>query len=251
MLRRFLDANRRVSQRLELRLPQAREDLFDTYEATVARFMNARPNQLVVDVGGGKSCPFARYRRPELATRIVAVDVSTDEISTNRDVDEARVGDIMQNLPFAAGEADMIVSRSVVEHLVSLDAFLATSARVLKPGGAFIHLFPGRFALFAVINRALPNWLSRRVLFFFHPAAVGICGFPAFYDKCYSTAVERSLRAHGFELEECRITYYQSRYFDFFFPAFLASAAYELIVRAMGWRNLGAYLLIVARKRRD
>jgi ubiquinone/menaquinone biosynthesis C-methylase UbiE len=251
MFRRFLDANRRVSHRLEGHLPQAREDLYDTYEVTVARFMNARPNQLVVDVGGGKTCPFAKYRRPELGTRIVAVDVSEEEIRANRDVDEMRVGDVMQNLPFADSEADMIVSRSVVEHLASLDAFLATSARVLKPGGAFVHLFPGRFAPFTMINRALPNWLSRRVLFFFHPTAVGIGGFPAYYDRCYYTAVERSLNAHGFELDECRISYYQSRYLNFFFPAYVVSAAYELIVRAIGWRNLGAYLLIVARKRHE
>jgi SAM-dependent methyltransferase len=249
MLRRFLDANRRLSRRLERYLPQAREDFFGTYETIVARVMNGRSGQVVVDVGGGKECPFAKYRRQELGTRIIAVDISEEEIRENRDVDEARVGNIMEDLPFANGEVDMIVSRSVLEHLTSLDAFIATSARVLKSGGAFIHLFPSRFAPFAVINRALPNWMSKKLLRFLHPQSVGINGFPAFYDRCYDAALRHSLDANGFDVEECRISYYQSPYFNFFFPAYAVSAAYEVLVRSVGARNLGAYVLIVARKR--
>lgn len=249
MLRRLFDANRRLSRRLEDHLPQAREDLFDIYPKVVAERMNARPGQLVVDVGGGKSCPFAQYRRPELGTRIVAVDVADEEIRENGDVDETRVADIMRDLPFATGEVDMVVSRSVLEHLTDLEAFVAAAARVLKPGGAFIHLFPSRYALFALINRALPHRIARRVLYFLQPQVAGICGFPAFYDRTYDSAIRALLERHGFAVDEIRVSYHQSRYFDFFFPAFAASAAYEWGVRALRLRNLGAYVLVVARKR--
>jgi 2-polyprenyl-6-hydroxyphenyl methylase/3-demethylubiquinone-9 3-methyltransferase len=248
MLRPILDANRRMSRWLEPRLPQAREDMYDVYERTVARYMNAQPNQLVVDVGGGKSCPFAKYRRPELGTRIVAVDISEDEIVHNRDVDDRRVGDITKELPFAPGEVDMVVSRSVLEHLEDLEAFIDASARVLKPGGMFIHLLPSRFAPFAVLNRALPNWLSRRIVYFFHPETVGINGFPAFYDRCYDSALSRLLAARGFATEECKIGYYQSQYFNFLFPLYVVSVSYEMLMLATRARNLGAYILIVARK---
>jgi len=211
--------------------------------------MNERPNQLVVDVGGGKSCPFAKYRRPESGTRIVAVDVSEDDIKENRDVDEARTADIVQGLPFGPAEVDMIVSRSVLEHLADLEAFIANSKGVLKPGGYFIHFLPGRFAPFAIINRMLSQRLSRRILFFLHPQTVGICGFPSFYDRCSYSALARLVESPGFEIEEQRLTYYQSRYFDFFFPLYLASVGYELLARATGLPNLSAYILIVARKR--
>ena len=46
-----------------------------------------------------------------------------------------------------------------------------------------------------------------------------------------------------------RVSYYQSEYFDFFVPFFLLSALYELIVRALGLRDLGAVALVVARRR--
>jgi SAM-dependent methyltransferase len=248
MVRRFFNANRRLSKWLEQRLPQAREDLFEMYEATVARHMNERPGQLVVDVGGGKTCPFAKYRVPGNRTRIIAVDVSREEIEVNTDVDEARVANVMKELPFAASEVDMIVSRSVLEHLTSLDDFVLAAHRALKPGGYFIHLFPSRNAPFALLNRALPNSVARRIMYFFHPAAVGIGGFPAFYDHCSAAAVTRLLRGRGFEVEECRVSYYQSRYYNFFVPAYLVSAAYELVLRALRQRQFAAYVLVVARK---
>lgn len=241
--------NRRASAWLELRLPQARDDIFTIYETVVAQQMNARPGQLVVDVGGGRSCPFSKDRQPALGTRIVAVDVSEEEIRHNRDVDETRVANIMERLPFEPGEVDMIVSRSVLEHLTDLESFVANSGRALKAGGYFTHLFPSRFAPFAVINRALPAGFSKKVLYFFQPQVKGICGFPAFYDRCYDSAVRRLLDAQGFDVEDTRVSYYQSRYYNFFVPAYLLSALYELAVRAAGRRDLGAYLLVVARKR--
>ena len=45
------------------------------------------------------------------------------------------------------------------------------------------------------------------------------------------------------------LSYYQSRYFGFFVPLYLMSALYEALIRALGIRDLSAYLLIVARKR--
>jgi SAM-dependent methyltransferase len=248
MLRPFFEANRRMSRWVEARLPQARDNMYDIYERTVAQYMNARPDQVVVDVGGGKTCPFAKYRRPGLNTRIIAVDISAEEISQNKDVDDCRVADVTRELPLACGEADMVVSRSVLEHLRDLDAFVAASSKVLKTGGMFIHLMPGRFAPFAIINRALPNWLSRRMIHYLHPSTVGIGGFPAFYDRCYESALTQVLEARGFVVEEMKLGYYQSQYYNFLFPAFLASASYEMLVRSLRARNLAAYVLVVARK---
>jgi SAM-dependent methyltransferase len=256
MIRAIFNANRRLSAALERRLPQARANPYDAYPRIVADRMNAKPRQLVVDVGGGKSCLFAAYRRPELETRIVAVDVSAEEIAQNRDVDETRVADVTKTLPFASGEVDMIVSRSVLEHLPDLEAFIVEAARVLKAGGArggaggeFIHLFPGRYALFALINRALPHRLSRRLLYFLQPQVAGICGFPAFYDRCNESAIRELLTRHGFEIERIDVNYHQSRYFDFFFPAFAASALYEMAVRALRIRDLGAYVTVIAQRK--
>lgn len=100
--------------------------------------MNLKHNQIVVDVGGGKSCPFAKYKDPKMRTKIIAVDVSSEEMENNHDVDEKRVANIIQGLPFENEEVDLIVSRSALDH------FVINSKKVLKRNGYFIHLFPSR-----------------------------------------------------------------------------------------------------------
>jgi ubiquinone/menaquinone biosynthesis C-methylase UbiE len=247
-IRAFIAANVRASRALERRLPQARERMQLRYEEEVARRMNERPRLVVVDVGGGRTCHFAKYREPALETRIVAVDVSPEELELNEDVDEKRVADATLDLPFGDGEVDLLVSRSVIEHLPDTDAFFRNCARVLKPGGLTMHVFPSKFSPHALLNQALPHGIAKRVVHTVFPESKGILGFRAYYDGTYADEVVRRLQAHGLEVVDVEVDYYQSEYYSFLLPAYVASAAYELIVRALGFRNLAAAVLVVARK---
>jgi hypothetical protein len=56
------------------------------------------------------------------------------------------------------------------------------------------------------------------------------------------------LEQHGFEIVQMRLSYSQSTYFRFFVPFFLASAAYEFVVRLLELEELCSYVLVVARK---
>ncbi len=47
------------------------------------------------------------------------------------------------------------------------------------------------------------------------------------------------------------MSYYASDYYTFFFPIFLVSMLYEMTLKWLGVKNLGATLLIVARKLED
>ena len=72
------------------------------------------------------------------------------------------------------------------------------SSGALKQGGYWVHLFPSKFAPFALINQMLPKAVSRRWCI---PSRLkGICGFPASYDACYSSAMRKLLLKNGFEL---------------------------------------------------
>lgn len=248
MLGRFLEANREASRYLEARLPQARVNTQTIYRETVAEYMNARPGQVVVDVGGGKSCSFADRRRPELGTKIIAVDVSAEELAVNEDADEKHVADVTGGLPLGDEEADLVVSHSVLEHLTSVRPFVADTRRVLKPGGYTIHRFPSKLAPFSVANRLLPRELSRRLLKALIPGSSGRLGFPAYYDRCTDHGMRRLLEEEGFEVVGSRVSYYQSDYFEFALPVYLVSALYELVVSALRLRPLAATVVVVARK---
>ena len=219
------------------------------YEQTVARYLNSLTGAAIVaDVGGGKRCHFARYRKPDSTVRIVAVDVSEEEFSENRDVDETRVADVWRRMPFSPGEVDMVVSRSTLEHLPDVESFVGNAADSLRPGGYFIHVLPSRFAPYAIINRLLPNSVSKVLLRAIFPGSEGVLGFPAYYDRTYASSMRALLERHGFDVIDLRVDYYQSEYFEFLVPLYLASALYELVISALGAEDLAATIFVVARK---
>jgi len=248
MIQRALAANRQISARIEKRLPHARA-LWPVYDQTVADLVNARVGQLVLDVGAGKSLSFAGLIQNRDRTTIVGVDVSAEALDENPDLDRRLVADASRELPLAAGSVDVLASRTTLEHLPDVGAFFDQCSRVLRPGGSMVHVYSCRFAPFAILNRLLPSTVSRAALMALKPESAEECGFHAYYNDCYHSAIERVAARSGFELTHVRPSYYQSWYFESFVPLYLASAAYELAVRAVGATDLAAYLLIVARKR--
>ena len=197
---------------------------------------------------GGRSCRFAELRRQESGVRIVGVDVSDDELKHNEDVDERIVADVVQGLPFDDGSVDMIVSRSVVEHLEDSEAFVRNAKHALRGGGYFIHLLPSRFAPFALVNRTLPNTVARKVVHALVPGSEGRLGFRTFYDHCSPAEIRALLSKHGFEIVELQTNYYQADYFDFFLPLYVLMATYELAAYKLRLEQLAATILVVARK---
>lgn len=248
-LRRLVHANRVLSKRLRSHLPQAVDDPRKAYSAVVAAHMNEPGDAaVVVDVGGGKRCEFAGLRAPGTNIKIVAVDIAREELEHNDDVDEKRVADVTKGLPFGDEEADLIASRAVLEHLRDVEAFVVEAHRVLKPGGYFIHFLPSKFSPVSIANQLLPNAVAKAILHFAIPGSRGKLGFPAFYDRCYPSAMERVLIGNGLEIEVMHLGFHQRDYFDFAFPLFVLNALYELLVFRSGLRDLCAVMLVVARK---
>jgi ubiquinone/menaquinone biosynthesis C-methylase UbiE len=210
--------------------------------------MNRGRDQVVVDIGSGKQCHFAKHRNPLMGTKIIAVDVSEEEMESNHAVDEKRVANATKSLPFEPNEVDIVASRFVLEHLEDVESFVSLSSRVLKSDGYFIHLFPSKFAPFALINQGLPDYLSQRLLYFIYPETKGGCGFASYYNKCYYIAIKHLLQKHGFRVVDAHFGYYQSHYFAFLAPLFLVSALYELLLQVFKIKNLSPYVIIVAQK---
>ena len=134
-LYKFFAVNRELCIKIEPYLPQAKVNIVDLYDKVVAQHLNMKANQITVDVGGGRRCSFANYREPTQKAKIIAVDISEEELKHNTDADETRVANVAQRLPFEAEEVDLIVSRMVLEHLEDVEGFVADSRRTLKKGG--------------------------------------------------------------------------------------------------------------------
>jgi ubiquinone/menaquinone biosynthesis C-methylase UbiE len=247
---RLIGFNRKMSRAVEAWLPVSfKRHLHTLYKFEVADLVNRRPAQVVLDIGGGKECPFLPFVKQTRGHLIIAVDCADHELRLNSELDNKVVADAASCVfPFRENSADLIVSRSVVEHLHDNSAFFSNCAKVLHPGGALVHTFPCKFAPFSLINQLLPNRVTRRLLAYFHPHWEDECGFVAYYDRCYYSGMRQLLERSGFCNTRFAFRYYQSIYFDFCFPLYVLALAYDLLVWALGIRNLACAILVTAER---
>jgi SAM-dependent methyltransferase len=252
LLDRFLYANRRLSLAVEQLLPSAfKRHIQTSYRFGVAEVVNRRAGQTVLDIGGGKECPFLSLLDAPCAQLIVALDCSEAELRHNPQVDHKVVADAAAaGFPFRDGSVDVLVSRAVVEHIRDNAKFFENCAAVLSPGGRMIHAFSGKYAPFALLNQVLPNDLTRGLIGCLHPQwrEEGNYGFLAFYDRCYCSAMEDLLHRNGFVNVRFTLFYYQSIYFTFFFPLYFLMLCYDLMISATGIRNLASGIIVTAER---
>jgi SAM-dependent methyltransferase len=245
LLRSFLDASSRLSARFDRRRKDVQ--LYARYEADVLAAVRALPDgALVVDLGGGRECSFARQIRPSQDVRIVAVDISPAELAANTSVRETRVADVTKALPFVDGEVDLLVSRTLLEHVDGLEPAVQNIARVLRPGAQTIHLLPCRYALFAIVARVVPFPVAKRLLHLFLPSTRGVVEFDVFYDKTYPKGIEGAFVRAGFRDVEIECTWDQAEYFHAIFPLFVLVFLYQRLVESLGIRTLAAYVIVRA-----
>jgi ubiquinone/menaquinone biosynthesis C-methylase UbiE len=244
LAQRFIDFNRRISGAIGRQFPHSQVILQREYPGAVAA--QVRSASTILDVGAGREVPYRSMVPP--GTRIIGVDLSAERLAQNDGLSQAIVADLSQPLPLKDSSVDMVVSRAVLEHLRDVDGFLAEAARVLKPGGVMVHMMPSRFAPFAILNRWIPNRLTRWLIATFEPYHQQTCGYPAYYDRCWPGGMTRSLRARGFRILELRVQYYSSGYYAFFFPLYAASIVYEWVLWRLRLEGLCAVFLVVAKK---
>jgi SAM-dependent methyltransferase len=251
----FIAANQRLSKAVEHWLPvKFTRHIQSLYKYAVAELVNRRSGQIVLDVGGGKECPFLPFVYAPQTHLIIALDLSEEELRRNGQLKLKVVADAAaQRFPFRDRLVDLVVSRSVVEHIRDNEAFFKNCARVLRPGGVMIHAFPGRFAPFALLNRLLPNPVGRRLVGWLHPEwrEEENYGFLAFYDHCSYAGMRDLLDRNGFINARFNHLYYQSVYFNFCFPLFLIMLVYDLVAAALGIRNLSSGIVVSAERPRE
>ncbi len=246
IVRKFIDCNKKISNDFLRRHPLSHnENVNELYKEAVKKYI--KDDSIIYDIGGGKHCHYIN-EIDKKNVYVCAVDISKEELEVNALVNEKIVSDVCKKIPLPYGQVDMITSSSVLEHLLDPQAFFLNASESLKAGGMFIHTCPSRYAIFAVINRILPQKLSRKVLFFFLPEAKRTSGFPAYYINLYYKKIKKMLKKAGLELLYFIPQYRQCSYFSFFYPLFLLTYFWDFLMKKLKLKNMSAYFLIVARK---
>lgn len=249
MLRSAIDANVKLCRATErrMRLP-SEEQIWHFFETEAAALIRSLPDGAVaLDLGGGSSCIYVKDVEPPGRIKIIAVDISPEELALNKDVSETKVADVAERLPMPDSSVDAILSRALLEHVDGVPAAIREMARVLRPGAATLHMVPCRYSLFGIGARLLPFrpllWLTRALAPWFRQLNFG---FEVHYDHCYPEALEREFLAAGFKEVELQLSWSCELFFLGVYPLYVLHAVYEQIVRRLRIRKFAAYVVIKA-----
>ena len=217
--RRFLDANVQLSL-ATIRLLELPTDktLWQRFERDVHDEIRALPDgATVVDVGGSRRCVYHRAVRSGI--KLIATDISADELALNEHADETVVAALTEGLPLPQDSADLVVSRAVLEHVPDVWAAARHMYQITKPGGRTANLLPWRFSLFGIAARLRPFKPLLSVLHRVSPETVDQVEFDVFYDQGTPARIEPAFRDADYENVTVEITWAQPDYFKHFFSA--------------------------------
>ena len=204
-----------------------------------------RPGQAILDVGSGRAPTVAPADRPA-DVHYVGLDISSSELDAAPEgsYDERVVGDVSRYAPALEDRFDLALSYQVFEHVKPLPAALSHVHGYLKPGGLMIAQLSGTFSMFGVLNRVVPDRLGKMAmekLLKRDPESV----FPAFYDRCWHSALARDLAR--WQSAEIVPLYTGAGYLAFARPLQALYLGFEELACRHDRRNLASYYIIVAR----
>ncbi len=207
----------------------------------------------VLDLGAGRgysvtSGPLGKigYKRLDLlCKKLIGADVD-EAVRENPYLAESHVIGEDGHVPVEDASCDMVMSRSVMEHVENPEIFASEVERMLKPGGWFCALTPNKWGYGSIGARLVPNKLHAKVL-----RSVGAVGrdggrededvFPTVFRINTRRDIERVFSKEKFE----HGTYYHGgppAYTGGYWPLAAAFLTWEWIMPRSFLRNIHVFI---------
>lgn len=196
--------------------------------------------RVLVDAGCGRTVPVLRkyLGRVERLIGIELVDFT--DVPAGIETHNADLG----ALPLADGSVDLIMSRSVFEHLTDPEPVYREFARVLRPGGRVVFLTANMWDYGTLAARMIPNRFHGRIV----KAVEGRAEedtFPTAYKTNTRGDVDRLAAQSGLRVEAFEYLSQYPNYLMFNGVLFAIGTAFErLISRFEVFRLLRGWILV-------
>ena len=212
------------------------------FEKRVNAFIS--PNTILLDAGCGRTVPVLRNYIGR-AARLIGVElVEFTDVPESIEAISADLGAV----PMPDASVDLIMSRSVFEHIENPEAVYKEFARLLKPGGRVVFLTANLWDYGTVVARIIPNRYHPRLVAKFEGRAEEDV-FPTQYKTNSRADVERLAHQSLLQVEDFRYLSQYPNYFLFNGALFFLGTCYEKIISrfdALAW--LRGWVLVTLRK---
>lgn len=207
-----------------------------------------------IEIGGGRAPALTRDQISELNIEYTCSDIMESELALAPEWVKTAHFDVQTSdkskvAPFA-GSYDLAFSRMVMEHVESYERAYSNIYDLLRPGGISLAFHPVYYALPFVINTALPEHLTRKLLASVFPNrnVNDIPKFPAYYSGCkISKNVCKTLSDIGFS-EVWQIPFYGHTYYTKFPVIREIHAVATKAISAMDLTLMSSFCYTIVRK---
>lgn len=223
----------RLSEKIQKRLFGKAPHPYKIYEQMI--LSKLKPDSVLLDAGCGRTAPvLAKFVGK--AKRLVGVELvefDPQKVPAGVELIQANLASVPQLGP---ASVDLIISRSVLEHVAEIEPVYKEMHRILKPGGGFVFLVPNFWDYVSLISWIIPNK--------FHGLIVSKTEgrdahdtFPAFYKSNTRRSVARLASRTGFRMISCEYLGQYPAMLMFNAPLFLLGSLYEKLIAR--FRRLG------------
>jgi ubiquinone/menaquinone biosynthesis C-methylase UbiE len=203
-----------------------------------------RPGQRLLDAGCGRYMTVCKEFSS--VARVVGIDLETTFETDNQNAPFGVRGDA-GHLPFPSEYFDMVISRSVIEHLDDPPQVFREFYRVLRPGGKVVIVTPNKYDYVSVIAALTPYWLHRMLVSrIFQVSEHDV--FPTLYRANTVSSIRKAFHAAGMVQSELTTVNHYPAYLMFSPVLFRLGVLYERLTALEMFRSLRGSILCVFEK---
>lgn len=212
------------------------------YEQQVDNLL--RPSDTLLDAGCGRSAPVLK-KYIGRATRLIGIELVdfTEGVSgiETYNADLAKI-------PLPDSSVDLIMSRSVFEHLTDPESVYIEFSRILRPGGSVVFLTANMWDYGTLIARLIPNRFHAKIVKHVEGRAEEDT-FPIAYKTNTRGDVNRLAASAGLKIDSFQYLSQYPNYLMFNGALFYIGMCYEKIISQFdSLKLLRGWIMVTLRK---
>lgn len=157
---------------------------------------------MIVDIGGGANPVLSEEKA--LRFKYIVIDINQKEL-------DKAIGAYFEKVctdistDHAGIKCDLIVTKMLLEHIPNPKEFHTSCYNMLNHGGQALHFFATKYSPASIVNRILPEHVSRSILYRIQQRSWETEGkFPAYYRWCMGPTKKQicKFQSVGFIIEQ-------------------------------------------------